>query len=302
MQPGRAGSDERKYKRAQMILDLDSLSSTCGDVQAFLVSAVEAVARHLPNSNIVVCKLDNKMQSRLQDVHFATCIVGPDSGHFGVYAFQFGEYLYALPADDWLCHGDFFRYEWNGYELVTFPRRRCGDTLHSGEQLGAFDCLTSRSGRHTAIMQGDGNLVLYRHAQPEQWASAPWASGTAGQGDFPHRFKLMEHGGMVVFDAGGRALWRSHAPPTACACRMTVPWLCTTPGTASSGRCSSCRAAAAAQATAVAAVAEAIATAVAAVAAAVGPSSHPLPLPPPGALRRSPRSHRRGLRCEGHRL
>ena len=49
-------------------------------------------------------------------------------------------------------------------------------------------------------MQGDGNLVEY------QGASVVWASGTSGSGA---RAVMQDDGNLVIYDGGNTALWAS---------------------------------------------------------------------------------------------
>jgi hypothetical protein len=74
------------------------------------------------------------------------------------------------------------------------------DTLRRGSTLFAGDRLVSTTGRTTAVMQTDGNFVVYGTAGPL------WASGTRGEGNALH---LQEDGNAVVTSATGTPLWAS---------------------------------------------------------------------------------------------
>ncbi|HET9257373.1 MAG TPA: LysM peptidoglycan-binding domain-containing protein [Pseudonocardiaceae bacterium] len=126
------------------------------------------------------------------------------------------------------------------------------DVLRAGENLGIDQKLTSSNGKHTLIMQGDGNLVLYTEANTPVWATgtqgkgavraslqadgnlvlytkerdrwfhkeapAPvWASHTSGENV---RLVLQDDRNLVIYTADGRALWASG---TALAGRAETP-------------------------------------------------------------------------------
>ena len=77
---------------------------------------------------------------------------------------------------------------------------------------------TNGAGGDVAVMQGDGNFVLYDdHSQPL------WASGTDGHGGA--FLALQDDGNMVVY-AGGQPLWASNTdgmPPAPTACGAIEP-------------------------------------------------------------------------------
>ena len=72
------------------------------------------------------------------------------------------------------------------------------DTLRAGESLTA---LASHDGRFTLVYQGDGNLVLYATGAPL------WDSQTAGQ--TVGQAVMQGDGNFVVYDADGHAVWNS---------------------------------------------------------------------------------------------
>lgn len=109
------------------------------------------------------------------------------------------------------------------------------DRLNSGEQLVVNGELDSDNGRVRAVLQADGNLVVYRTDDGRAlWASGTdsrpvthvimqgdgnlvaygadqtpyWASGTDGH---PGAFVVMQDdGNLVVYDGDARALWASN--------------------------------------------------------------------------------------------
>ncbi|QHC62405.1 hypothetical protein GSU69_06740 [Rathayibacter festucae] len=79
------------------------------------------------------------------------------------------------------------------------PPTVAGDTLGGGAALRSGEQLTSRDSRSRAVMQGDGNFVVYRDG------SARWSSGTSGAGN---RLEMQGDGNAVVY-SGSRSLWQS---------------------------------------------------------------------------------------------
>src|SRR5437764_2463740 len=77
------------------------------------------------------------------------------------------------------------------------------DRLTTDQRLNINDEIISTNGRLRLIMQGDGNLVLYRTDD----GKALWASGTGGT---PASYTIMQgDGNLVVYDSGGTPFWAS---------------------------------------------------------------------------------------------
>jgi hypothetical protein len=69
--------------------------------------------------------------------------------------------------------------------------------------LNVNDKLTSPSGRVTLVMQGDGNLVVYRFDGRALWASNTWNT--------PVNHAVMQgDGNLVCYDAAGKPYWSSN--------------------------------------------------------------------------------------------
>lgn len=76
-----------------------------------------------------------------------------------------------------------------------------GTTLLSGSTMVANDTLTSANGAYTAIMQSDGNFVIYNNS-----TGAPtWATGSNGT----NRSIILQSDGNLVIYAAGAAVWAS---------------------------------------------------------------------------------------------
>ena len=85
------------------------------------------------------------------------------------------------------------------------------DTLTPGHQLAVNDEITSAHGKTALILQGDGNVVLYR--ADLGWPL--WALHTPGTS--PTR-ATMQSDGTVYYDSRGHAEWSpgtDRAPPGA---------------------------------------------------------------------------------------
>jgi hypothetical protein len=73
--------------------------------------------------------------------------------------------------------------------------------LDAGGTLGVGQRLQSPNGAFEAVMQGDGNFVLYG---PAGWT---WQSGTSGSG--ATRAVVQGDGNLVLYDAAGNWKWQS---------------------------------------------------------------------------------------------
>lgn len=76
----------------------------------------------------------------------------------------------------------------------------CG-TFAQGMQLAAGQQMISCDGRFTLVMQTDANLVLYFGA------TALWSSNTVGTGG--SNAVMQDDGNFVVYTSGGTAVWAS---------------------------------------------------------------------------------------------
>jgi hypothetical protein len=76
----------------------------------------------------------------------------------------------------------------------------CG-TLPAGQQLTAGQSLASCNGDYTLDMQGDGNLVLYQNGTPL------WASNTSGSA--ADEAIMQDDGNLVLYTSSGSPVWAS---------------------------------------------------------------------------------------------
>jgi len=78
------------------------------------------------------------------------------------------------------------------------------DTLSENSTLHQGNALRSTNDAFRAIMQDDGNFVVYRDHRPV------WASGTDGKGEPSYHLTMQEDGNLVVYDSTGAPLWASN--------------------------------------------------------------------------------------------
>lgn len=77
----------------------------------------------------------------------------------------------------------------------------CSDTLTAGEVLLPGRQLECPTGEFSALMRGDGNLVVHRRGD----RTPLWASGTDGHRD--GFVEMRDDGDAVICDGTGAALW-----------------------------------------------------------------------------------------------
>ena len=77
--------------------------------------------------------------------------------------------------------------------------------LRSGEALKAGESLVSANRTYTAVMQGDGNLVVYGPRQ-----AVVWASNTGGKPPAPYIAAMQADGNLVVYGPNNAVLWAAN--------------------------------------------------------------------------------------------
>lgn len=82
----------------------------------------------------------------------------------------------------------------------------CADTLFAGHSLGANQSLKSCNGQYTAIMQRDGNFVVYAPQSQPLWSTRTTTPGSA--------LAFQTDGNLVVYSPASppHALWASRTP------------------------------------------------------------------------------------------
>ena len=86
----------------------------------------------------------------------------------------------------------------NGRPLWDSQAALPGSTLYSPNSLGADGLVRSDDGRYRAVMQGDGNVVVYGPA------GAVWSSGTSGTGS---SLRFGEDGVLQIVAGDGAVTW-----------------------------------------------------------------------------------------------
>ncbi|NJM33522.1 MAG: hypothetical protein HC850_01165 [Rhodomicrobium sp.] len=127
-----------------------------------------------------------------EGVNRSFSMVMQDDGNLVVYDSQGGEATWSSMG------GRLERPEGNAPDPATL--NVIGDRTGVRE-LFANDALISANGRYTALMQGDGNFVVYDGGR------AIWASGTDGVAGA--RIIMQGDGNLVVYDPSNRAHWDS---------------------------------------------------------------------------------------------
>lgn len=96
-----------------------------------------------------------------------------------------------------------------GATSVTVPAKAAvrlsdfgGDTLAPDQQLVAQDQLTSPNGVYQAVMQADGNLVVYGRGR------STWQSRSYGQYD--NRLVMQGDGNLVIYGAQNQVRWHTN--------------------------------------------------------------------------------------------
>ena len=89
--------------------------------------------------------------------------------------------------------------DWNKYRYTC-----CKSTdFTSNSCSGECGNLLSENGFFRAIVQDDGNFVIYKDTDPV------WYSATYGQGKAPYKLVMQTDGNLVLYDSTQKALWQS---------------------------------------------------------------------------------------------
>lgn len=92
----------------------------------------------------------------------------------------------------------------NPSNLVSAPNFASGiSTMSAGQTLNPNEFLVSPNRWYKAVMQDDGNFVVYNKALKAVWSTLTYDKG-------PSRFVYQEDGNLVVYDAYNRATWNSN--------------------------------------------------------------------------------------------
>lgn len=86
------------------------------------------------------------------------------------------------------------------YDEALGVRVRLSDTLNTGVTLHEEDRLVSSDGRFTAVMQNDGNFVIYQASVGAIWSTA--TNGNSGA-----RIVMQSDGNLVIYRTNNTAAW-----------------------------------------------------------------------------------------------
>lgn len=89
----------------------------------------------------------------------------------------------------------------NAYNLVLRTVPSCG-RLNPGDWRGTDGTVVSCDGRFTFVIQGDGNLVLYKNGVGPLWANHVYGGG--------HTLHMQTDGNLVVYNSAGQARWSTN--------------------------------------------------------------------------------------------
>jgi hypothetical protein len=73
--------------------------------------------------------------------------------------------------------------------------------VHGGRNIAVWASNTSGSGGVRAVMQTDGNLVIYTSVGTAVWSKTTGSPGAT--------LVMQDDGNLVIYDAGGHPLWAS---------------------------------------------------------------------------------------------
>ena len=77
--------------------------------------------------------------------------------------------------------------------------------------IGMGERLDSSQNKYYAVMQNDGNFVVYSRSSINGKGNdnAIWASNTNGQGRAPYRVIMQNDGNLVLYDSTNNPMWNS---------------------------------------------------------------------------------------------
>eukprot|EP01084_Bolivina_argentea_P089536 161553_1 len=89
------------------------------------------------------------------------------------------------------------------------------DHIGPGESLAEHEFIVDKINQFTAVMQADGNFVVYlggcRGGKKHDYSAkmAIWSTDTHGQGKGPYKCVMELDNNLVVYDGEGKVLWTS---------------------------------------------------------------------------------------------
>mmetsp|Transcript_13855 Transcript_13855/g.12561 ORF Transcript_13855/g.12561 Transcript_13855/m.12561 type:complete len:123 (-) Transcript_13855:82-450(-) len=83
------------------------------------------------------------------------------------------------------------------------------DTLGNGQTLEQGSFLRSSNGKYYAVIQSDGNFVLYT-SKDFVPSNAAWSTKTNGKGTGPYKITVQDDGNLVIYDNNNEAIWATN--------------------------------------------------------------------------------------------
>lgn len=94
------------------------------------------------------------------------------------------------------------------------------NVLNCNQELKQGEHLKSKNGFFSAIMQDDGNFVLYKgNIKPE---NSLWSSKSNGKGNEPYIFTLTEKGNLHVIDGNKNKIYSNDNKSNCCSCYLAI--------------------------------------------------------------------------------
>jgi len=80
-----------------------------------------------------------------------------------------------------------------------------GAVLTTGNSISSNEMLVNNGNKLCALMQSDGNFVIYKG-----YKGSIWASNTDGKGSGPFKLTMQDDGNLVIYEANGQPTWASN--------------------------------------------------------------------------------------------
>lgn len=93
-----------------------------------------------------------------------------------------------------------------------------GSALKTGQSLNENDCLRSPSGTFYAVLQTDGNFVIYTGTNFVP-SNSIWSTATANKGTSPRRLTMQSDANLVLYGKNNTYIWDAK-----CAGKGKGPW------------------------------------------------------------------------------
>jgi len=93
-----------------------------------------------------------------------------------------------------------------GCSIGMSSRLYASDTLPDGGTLYQEQYLRSTNNAYYALMQRDGNFVVYTSPDFSP-VNAQWSSNSTEKGEPPYRLVMQDNGNLIIFDVHNVKMW-----------------------------------------------------------------------------------------------